>query len=56
MIIGPVRATNPISRFFADMWYLFPEEREYKAWFKRAGFVDVKIERVTPRCVCVLVS
>lgn len=50
MIIGPVRATNPLSRFFADMWYLFPEEREYEAWFKSAGFTNVTISRVTPRC------
>ena len=21
MIIGPIRATNPVSRFFADLWY-----------------------------------
>lgn len=48
MIIGPIRATNPISRFFADMWYLFPQEDEYIAWFKSAGFVDIHIHRVTP--------
>ena len=42
------RATNPVSRFFADMWYLFPEESEYLSWFTEAGYVDVKIERITP--------
>lgn len=48
MIIGPIRATNPVSRFFADLWYLFPEEREYESWFSKAGFTDIKIHQVTP--------
>lgn len=48
MIIGPIRATNPVSRFFADLWYLFPEEREYESWFTKAGFTDIKIHQVTP--------
>lgn len=48
MIIGPSRATNPISRFFCDLWYLFPEREEYIAWMTAAGFVDVSIMEVTP--------
>ena len=48
MIIGPTRATNPISRFFSDLWYLFPTDAEYLAWFTRAGFTDVKVEPIRP--------
>ncbi|KAM0883873.1 hypothetical protein ACQ4PT_031343 [Festuca glaucescens] len=36
-IIGPVRPTFWLSRFFADMWMLFPTEQEYIEWFERAG-------------------
>ena len=28
-MIGPVHPTFFISRFFADMWMLFPTEQEY---------------------------
>lgn len=28
-MIGPVHPTHPVSRFFADMWMLFPTEDEY---------------------------
>lgn len=28
-IIGPVHPTFPVSRFFADLWMLFPTEQEY---------------------------
>ena len=48
MIIGPLRPTFWLSRFFADMWYLFPEEAEYRAWFARAGFEDVRVTEITP--------
>eukprot|EP00040_Diaphanoeca_grandis_P017624 m.92273 g.92273 ORF g.92273 m.92273 type:complete len:663 (+) comp26534_c0_seq1:103-2091(+) len=48
MIIGPVRATNPVSRFFCDLWYLFPEEGEYIEWFTAAGYKDIQIHAITP--------
>lgn len=28
-VIGPVHPTHPVSRFFADVWMLFPTEAEY---------------------------
>lgn len=28
-MIGPVHPTHPVSRFFADVWMLFPTEEEY---------------------------
>ena len=48
MIIGPTRATNPLSRFFSDLWYLFPTDSEYRAWFERAGFTDVVVAPILP--------
>jgi MPBQ/MSBQ methyltransferase len=47
-IIGPVRATNPVSRFFCDLWMLFPMEEEYREWFTRAGFTDLKVSYIGP--------
>ncbi|GLJ35007.1 hypothetical protein SUGI_0704390 [Cryptomeria japonica] len=48
-IIGPVYPKLWLSRFFADMWMLFPKEEEYIEWFTKAGFVDVKLKRVGPK-------
>lgn len=48
-LIGPVYPTFWLSRFFADMWMLFPKEEEYIEWFKKAGFKDVKLKRIGPK-------
>ncbi|EIE26395.1 S-adenosyl-L-methionine-dependent methyltransferase [Coccomyxa subellipsoidea C-169] len=48
-MIGPVHPTFWLSRFFADMWMLFPTEDEYREWFTKAGFTDVKIKRIGPK-------
>ncbi|KAH9289656.1 hypothetical protein KI387_033773, partial [Taxus chinensis] len=48
-IIGPVYPKVWLSRFFADMWMLFPREEEYIEWFTKAGFIDVKLKRVGPK-------
>nr|CAB3490521.1 unnamed protein product [Digitaria exilis] len=48
-VIGPVHPTFWLSRFFADMWMLFPKEEEYKDWFESAGFEDVKLKRIGPK-------
>ncbi|KAG0475439.1 hypothetical protein HPP92_015125 [Vanilla planifolia] len=48
-IIGPVYPTFWLSRFFADMWMLFPKEEEYIEWFKKAGFKAVKLKRIGPK-------
>ncbi|CAI9297280.1 unnamed protein product [Lactuca saligna] len=48
-LIGPVYPTYWLSRFFADMWMLFPKEEEYIEWFEKAGFKDVKIKRIGPK-------
>ncbi|KAL3679652.1 hypothetical protein R1sor_022608 [Riccia sorocarpa] len=47
-LIGPVHPTHWLSRFFADVWMLFPTEEEYIDWFTKAGFSDVKIKRIGP--------
>ncbi|KAJ0791287.1 putative 2-methyl-6-phytyl-1,4-hydroquinone methyltransferase [Helianthus annuus] len=48
-LIGPVYPTFWLSRFFADMWMLFPKEEEYIEWFEKAGFKDVQIKRIGPQ-------
>ncbi|KAL3153968.1 hypothetical protein ABBQ32_013524 [Trebouxia sp. C0010 RCD-2024] len=48
-LIGPVHPTFWLSRFFADVWMLFPTEAEYKEWFTKAGFEDVQIKRIGPK-------
>ncbi|TKY51952.1 2-methyl-6-phytyl-1,4-hydroquinone methyltransferase [Spatholobus suberectus] len=48
-IIGPVYPTFWLSRFFADMWMLFPREEEYIEWFKKAGFKDIRLKRIGPK-------
>lgn len=47
-LIGPVHPTFWLSRFFADVWMLFPTEDEYIDWFTKAGFTDVKLKRIGP--------
>ncbi|KAG6537876.1 2-methyl-6-phytyl-1,4-hydroquinone methyltransferase 2, chloroplastic-like [Zingiber officinale] len=48
-IIGPVYPTFWLSRFFANVWMLFPKEEEYVEWFEKAGFKDVKLKRIGPK-------
>lgn len=48
-VVGPVHPTHWLSRFMADAWMLFPKEEEYLDWFKRAGFISVKMHRIGPK-------
>jgi len=48
-LIGPVHPTHPVSRFFADVWMLFPTEEEYIEWFTKAGFENVHVHRIGPK-------
>lgn len=48
-MIGPVYPTFWLSRFFADVWMLFPKEEEYIEWFEKAGFKDVQLKRIGPK-------
>ncbi|KAL5068158.1 hypothetical protein RYX36_019045 [Vicia faba] len=48
-LIGPVHPTFWLSRFFADVWMLFPTEEEYIEWFTKAGFKNVQLKRIGPK-------
>lgn len=48
-LIGPVYPTFWLSRFFADVWMLFPTEEEYIEWFQKAGFKNVQLKRIGPK-------
>ena len=48
VVIGPVRPAGRIARALADLWMLFPEQEQYRAWFERAGFDDVALHPVAP--------
>ena len=43
-LVGPLPPANPVSRRLADLWMLFPPERDYREWYERAGFGDVRVE------------
>lgn len=48
LMIGPIEPKNPISRFIANAWMLFPPEADYHRWYKEAGFTDVQWCYVRP--------
>jgi len=48
LVIGPVRPGNRLLRRVAQAWMLFPTEAEYREWFERAGFADVRVSTVAP--------
>ncbi len=48
LLVGPLKPKNPLGRFFADAWMLFPEETEYRKWYEEAGFQDIQIEYIRP--------
>jgi MPBQ/MSBQ methyltransferase len=48
VVIGPVRPAGRIARALADLWMLFPEQEQYRTWFERAGFADVRLTPVAP--------
>src|SRR5215210_7671096 len=48
MLAGPLRRSHPLARRLSDTWMLFPPERDYRAWFERAGFEQVRTLHVAP--------
>jgi MPBQ/MSBQ methyltransferase len=48
VVIGPVRPAGRTARALADLWMLFPEQEQYRAWFEQAGFEDVALHPVAP--------
>jgi MPBQ/MSBQ methyltransferase len=47
-VVGPVRPAGRVARFLADLWMLFPSVSDYRTWFERAGFEDVRVVPVAP--------
>jgi MPBQ/MSBQ methyltransferase len=48
LIAGPVLPEHRVARALAQAWMLFPTVDEYRAWFERAGFGDIRIHAVAP--------
>jgi MPBQ/MSBQ methyltransferase len=48
VVMGPVQPAGRIMRALADLWMLFPSEEQYRTWFERAGFTDVRLTPVAP--------
>jgi MPBQ/MSBQ methyltransferase len=48
LIVGPVRPAHPALRRLAETWMLFPTEQQYRDWFGRAGFTDVRLVTLAP--------
>ena len=48
VVIGPVEPANPILRRLSSTWMLFPTEAQYREWFERAGFTDVRVHALAP--------
>ena len=48
LLIGPVEPVNPISKFIANAWMLFPPVSEYLGYYERAGFTDIRHVFVKP--------
>ena len=48
LLIGPVEPVNPVSKFIANAWMLFPPVRDYLGYYERAGFTDIKHVFVKP--------
>jgi MPBQ/MSBQ methyltransferase len=48
VVIGPVRPAGRLVRALADVWMLFPSVEQYRSWFERAGFTDVRVEALAP--------
>lgn len=48
LLIGPIEPVNPISKFAANTWMLFPPEEDYHDWFERAGFEKIDYVYVKP--------
>ena len=49
LVIGPLEPENPLVRFIARTWMLFPREQDYREWFAAAGFVDIQVQYIRPQ-------
>jgi MPBQ/MSBQ methyltransferase len=46
LLVGPLPPAGRVARLLAELWMLFPPEADYRAWFERAGFEDVRAVRL----------
>jgi MPBQ/MSBQ methyltransferase len=49
LVIGPLEPANPIIRWIACTWMLFPREEDYRKWFQAAGFTAIRVAYVRPQ-------
>ncbi len=47
-IIGPIEPKTRWGRLLANTWMLFPQEEEYRRWYKQAGFEDIQLVYCDP--------
>ncbi len=48
LLIGPLEPKMAFSRFMANTWMLFPPAHDYKAWFQKAGFEEIRWKYIKP--------
>ena len=48
LLIGPIEPVNPVSKFAANTWMLFPPEEAYHEYYERAGFERIDYVYVKP--------
>lgn len=48
LMIGPIEPVNPVSKFIANLWMLFPPENAYHRYFHNAGFTDIDWTYIRP--------
>jgi len=48
LLIGPVEPAHRVLKALASTWMLFPPERDYREWFERAGFEEVRTHALAP--------
>ena len=49
LMIGPLEPENPISKFAANTWMLFPPEEDYFRYMEEAGFDSIQHTYVAPQ-------
>jgi MPBQ/MSBQ methyltransferase len=48
LLVGPLPPAGRVARWLADVWMLFPRERDYGSWFAAAGFTAIRTVPVAP--------
>jgi MPBQ/MSBQ methyltransferase len=48
LLIGPLQPENWFARLMANVWMLFPADAEYREYYEKAGFENVRVRYVRP--------